>query len=430
MDTLIVSISNFFSSLMGMVSKAGFGPTGAIAWSAIFIGIGVARLLWSFQQYRSDDFGGSFITFLKTSGKMALIWFLIAGSPWIFGGIASFVQGNVQNAAQGPITQQAQGLFNTLSQDVKVLWWMEPVAEREIFDTMPAQVKSMTPTAFQPSATGALVGGAKAAVLINQMSDTWTQNSLTQSAQAKRMLASSNPKVRIAGQQLMANAVLQAQATGQAAMNLGTMAQQVAPAAQAEQNASGDGSSLSLVPMLDGLNAIMGIIVMLTCTAGGILVVGPSLVLAVTALLKVISSAIEIFTYLFGFAAMVVVVSGFAVVLGPLAMFSFFSEHWSKYGWNFVSFWIQALVASIAVVVMTSILGTAFGSLGGFMSQAAILVAGAAASKGTGPLDMALQALMGGVLFLGMGLALSYLSSFLQKALSGTTAMVHGSLHP
>ena len=432
MDQLIGKIADFYEGLLASLTKGGFASTSVAVVFWLFALLATVRFFFAwrrFTQSHSGDIGELFLTFFTEGAKIHIVWFLVMAAPVIFSTMGSAVTGSLSGKTKG-IASASQNVLNTLNQSIQGIWATQGVLASRLAGEYPKIFDGMQDA--NDVADGAM-SAEDAARTLKRGSRQLIQQQL---ADAKKMSASSNSKVRLQGQRLETQAGKQLSDLDQG-LNAATSARQAAFAEAKEQNEFQDseagesflklrsfaaGASLGLSELLFLIRRCLAALV-------SFVILLPALLLALMAAWKLIQAVIGVLSHLVTYIAVVSLASAFGVALGPLAMVSLLSEEWKRYGHAYISFWLQALAGSLSLVVGLGLAIGGIAALAGMAASSGSLVIGYLVGSSSG-FAAFLPATCAGLGFMASGFAFDFFSRFIEKAPTSGIGLISGSFHP
>ena len=163
-----------------------------------------------------------------------------------------------------------------------------------------------------------------------------------------------------------------------------------------------------------------------------IIILLPGILLGLWGAWKLIGAAVELFSYLFSFAAKVIVAAMISVGLAPLSMLSLLFPSTQEYGKHLISWWIQAIVATMSLGIVVTLgafgIGAITDSVGGLTVELTRVLLGGLA--GTASPSVALfDSVAAGTALLSVGYSMSFLTQFVKGAVSASSGLVSGHFH-
>lgn len=332
------AFGNFFTALGGV--RFGVGASVLVSTCILFV-LGFVALLLAWMRYGKDQ---DLLTFVKEIWKYVALGTLIGLSPMVFASLSGYVTGQAKSAmdTKGPIVDAGQGAVDQAIMATKAVWALRSVAQERLSQEWGVE---------ETLATDNLDNYMKAQETMRADIRSKRKQVLADKAKATQDSQSSNPTVAAAGK-----AALQ-KATDQLTQ-LDQLDQQWKGADQGAKFKNGqlangqfgaDATWLTIGPAITGtvgraVDEIKGWFVQI----GSVFIIAIGLFLCGSAVMKILMGIISIFGRLLAYAVALTVAGAMAASLAPLAMVSFASQGWSRFGWNFIQFWLQAVTIASA----------------------------------------------------------------------------------
>ena len=435
MDKLIYNIANFYSIIVSKLASAGLNTVITVSVTAVLSGAGAIFILWQYIEWVKEcqtNSIKSFVHFFKVYAKLFAIWILVSGSPVLFGTLNSWASTRVMEAANGPMVDATQALFTQMMDTTLAMVELEGAYAEAMFNANPA-TNFMTGNTLS-DLTGMSDTQAQAALLNASQAQTMAMRDLqAQLTAAQKMATSTNPDRARIGAANVADIQVKIDSTNTTLQSLKSQ-QKPVPAPK------DDGWFARLI---SGVMTISGYITGIASLAytlpwmviyhlAAIIILLPGILLGLWGAWKLIGAAVELFSYLFSFAAKVIVAAMISVGLAPLSMLSLLFPSTQEYGKHLISWWFQAIVATMSLGVVVTLgafgIGAITDSVGGLTVELTRVLLGGLA--GTASPSVALfDSVAAGSALLAVGYSMSFLTQFVKGAISASAGLVSGHFH-
>ncbi len=436
MDKLIYNIANFYNLIVQKLASASLNTVVTVSVTSLLAGAGAVFLLVRYLDWVGEAHANSIkslVEFAKVHVKLIAIWVLVMGSPVLFGTLSNWASARVLEAANGPMVDATQTLFSQMLDTTISMIDLEGAYANAMFEANPA-------TSFASGYTLGDMSGMtdtqNQAALLNavQAQDMAMRDLQSQLTAAQKMAASTNPdRARLGADNV---AAIQAK-IDQGKATLTELKAQQKPPAKAPKDDGWFGKLTSGVQsifwyVVAGVNSLYTIPWMVIYHLVAIVILAPGILLGLWGAWKLVGAAVELFSYLFSFAAKVIVAAMISVGLAPLSMLSLLFPVTQEYGKHLISWWLQAIVATMAVGVVVSIVAFGIGaitdSVGGLTVELTRVLLGGLAGTAS-PTGALTDSILAGGCLLGVGYSMSFLTQFVKGAVSASAGLVSGHFH-
>jgi len=154
------------------------------------------------------------------------------------------------------------------------------------------------------------------------------------------------------------------------------------------------------------------------------------LLFAVMALWRIIQAVIGALSYLTSYIVMTVVGCTIGQALGPLAMLSFLTQDWRRYGHSFVSWWLQAFFGGYALSIGAGIACTGFASLAGMAATTALSTYTTTVIGADSIGDRICGGAMTGLGYMAVSFGADFFTKALEKFPYAGIGLISGTFHP
>ncbi|WLT30650.1 hypothetical protein [Geothrix sp. PMB-07] len=434
---LIQNIANFYyiivKGLLDASSSMVIGVVSTVVWAAA----GAIYLLNQYLNWVGDstDAAKSLKFFAKAHAKLFVVWFLVMGASPIFGTMASWAGTRVIEAANGPMVDATQKLFSQVLDTTISMVELEGAYANAMFEATPVLNKL---SGYRLEDLSGMTDAQASATLANAVNnqEMAMRDLQAQLAAARKMATSDNPDRARLGNESVASIRERIDSTTATINDLKAKAKAQKPVPPPKED--GWFAKLTSIAQM-GVQVFVGFVSsaisapwLALCHLSATITLLPGILLGLWGSWKLIGAAVELFSYLFSFAAKVIVASMISVGFAPLSMISFLFPSTQQYGKNFCLWWAQAIVASISLGIVVQLgaygVGAITDSVGGLSVELTrILLGGLSGTASTG---MALTESIGaGTALLSVGYSMSFLTQLVKGSISASAGLVSGHFH-
>lgn len=421
------ALAAVFAKFTAIFERISFGPNATLVMTTILVVVAFGRLVWLWSDEKAN-----LGQFLKLHTQTLVLWGLIPMAPYLTSSLGAFASGRAKAAlaADGALITSAQGAMNSGVDAVVATWALRaPVQER-----LSREFGWATEDANAPDTLDNFTNA---------------RNRLFEQTRARRRALNEAKKAAKAGMRstdpvTKSRSILAASDAEQGLRELETIEAQwkaaEKPAREANQRII-DGQSPSgrnmfqhavsaaLTFTVSGWDTLYQALKGAAVVVLAALAVVPAIFLAASAVLGILSALVATLGRLLVYACGVTIASSMGMTISPLAVLSFASQSWSRYGWQFVGFWLQVLVSAVAIGPIVAMGGAALAILAGWASSAATGMQ-AAALPCTTAWETFIALTLGALPLMALKLLAGQIPALIEKALTAVIGPISGHFQP
>ena len=423
---LVIKAFTVFNAIFGQLKEFSFSPVSTLVATSILVLIAFVRILIAWNEAsRTQDF----LTFARESQKMFFLWIFVTLVPGIMLSLNGYVQGRIGRVfdSQGTVATNGQKALDETVAATKAVWALRaPLSQRFTEDMGVGDARAVDNLDNFLSAQESMRDDARAR----------RKEAVANKKQAELDAKSSNPKIAKAGQEALRAATDRIATLDQldAAWKAAAKPAQDANAREAKgQGAVGEtiGSTIAAVAS-GGTYGFLLLYRKLAAFFIPVLVIGVLLVpliLAGSAVMGLVSTLIGLLSRLLALGVAMVVAGAMGSSLAPMAVVSFASQSFSRFGWNWLQFWLQVVVVASGLAPIVGLLAKGLGAIATYTGNMVVaLQSGSLATQTIS--DFWVATSLAALAFVPLKALTAMLSTVLDKGLAALTGPINGQFHP